>query len=144
MTEKIYLQKCSKVQFVIDAVYAFAFALQKMKNQLCPRHRGTIRIFHNTDISKFIHQNSNVDMVDKKYMDYGRCLFMTRVYLAGLTELTQVCYSYCPTTQSSTLNNSKLLEIFEKLQRVTERKQNLAKEILRILCSDIEKIFLCC
>ena len=141
MTEKIYLQKCSKVQFVIDAVYAFAFALQKMKNQLCPRHRGTIRIFHNTDISKFIHQNS---MVDKKYMDYGRCLFMTRVYLAGLTELTQVCYSYCPTTQSSTLNNSKLLEIFEKLQRVTERKQNLAIEILRIPCSDIEKIFLCC
>ena len=59
--------------------------------------------------------NSNVDMVDKKYMDYGRCLFMTRVYLAGLTELTQVCYSYCPTTQSSTLNNPKLLEIFEKL-----------------------------
>ena len=49
MTEKIYLQKCSKVQFVIDAVYAFAFALQKMKNQLCPRHRGIIRILHNTE-----------------------------------------------------------------------------------------------
>ena len=29
-----------QVQFVIDAVYAFAFALQKMKNKLCPRHKG--------------------------------------------------------------------------------------------------------
>ena len=30
----------SKVQFVIDAVYAFANALQKMKNKLCPRKKG--------------------------------------------------------------------------------------------------------
>ena len=29
-----------QVQFVIDAVYAFALALQKMKNKLCPKHKG--------------------------------------------------------------------------------------------------------
>ena len=30
----------SKVQFVIDAVYAFAYALQQLKNDVCPLHRG--------------------------------------------------------------------------------------------------------
>ena len=30
----------SKVQFVIDAVYAFANALQSLKNDLCPRAQG--------------------------------------------------------------------------------------------------------
>ena len=30
----------SKVQFVIDAVYAFAYSLQKLKEDVCPRHRG--------------------------------------------------------------------------------------------------------
>ena len=30
----------SKVQFVIDAVYAFAFALQAMKDDLCPYYKG--------------------------------------------------------------------------------------------------------
>ena len=30
----------SKVQFVIDAVYAFAYALQKLKNDPCPNSVG--------------------------------------------------------------------------------------------------------
>ena len=43
----------SKVQFVIDAVYAFAFALQKLKEDVCPRHRGVCQRMKSVDGGSF-------------------------------------------------------------------------------------------
>ena len=43
----------SKVQFVIDAVYAFAFALQKLKKDVCPRHRGVCQRMKSVDGGSF-------------------------------------------------------------------------------------------
>ena len=43
----------SKVQFVIDAVYAFAFALQKLKEDVCPHHRGVCQRMKSVDGGTF-------------------------------------------------------------------------------------------
>ena len=40
LRNKTAYEQDSKVQFVIDAVYAFANALQTMKNTLCPFKKG--------------------------------------------------------------------------------------------------------
>ena len=39
LTPKVYVQE-SKIQFVFDAVYAFAHALDRMTSELCGRVRG--------------------------------------------------------------------------------------------------------
>ena len=39
----------SKVQFVIDAVYAFAYALQQLKNDVCPMKKGMCREMKRVD-----------------------------------------------------------------------------------------------
>ena len=43
----------SKVQFVIDAVYAFAYSLQKLKEDVCPRHRGICQRMKSVDGGRF-------------------------------------------------------------------------------------------
>ena len=40
LSDKPYFETDSKVQFVIDAVYAFAHALNKLKSDVCPTLKG--------------------------------------------------------------------------------------------------------
>ncbi|XP_023338104.1 metabotropic glutamate receptor, partial [Eurytemora carolleeae] len=48
-----HYEQDSKVQFVIDAVYAFAHALQNMKNDLCPDYNGACPAMRRMDGGQF-------------------------------------------------------------------------------------------
>ena len=49
MRDNTAYEQDSKVQFVIDAVYAFANALQKLKDNVCPNRQGLCEEMRMTD-----------------------------------------------------------------------------------------------
>ena len=56
MRDNTAYEQDSKVQFVIDAVYAFANALQKLKDNVCPNRPGLCEEMKMTD-GGFFYKN---------------------------------------------------------------------------------------
>ena len=95
----------SKVQFVIDAVYAFAHALDALKKDICPRYKGVCDAMTWYDGGEFYKKYLlKVDFNGKKTCTMYPCMGWEYYVFIGRNDSILFVGSYPVTYKSFTLS----------------------------------------
>lgn len=85
LSRKITSQE-SKVQFIYDAVYAFAHSLDKMHKELCPGLNGICKKMEKIDGEKLLKEYLLNISFDGEYLIYSTLCFSCLGYVSGIDD----------------------------------------------------------